>query len=142
MDNLFFNEEHTMLVNMVRDFANTEIAPITREMDEKCEIPKEIIAQMAELGLMGIPVPGEYGGAGMDTVAYAAAVMELAKVDASVAITMAAHTSLGTLPIVIAGTEEQKQSYLPKVSIRSSYWRLWTDRTGSRERCRLHKNKR
>ena len=116
MDNLFFNEEHTMLVNMVRDFANTEIAPITREMDEKCEIPKEIIAQMAELGLMGIPVPGEYGGAGMDTVAYAAAVMELAKVDASVAITMAAHTSLGTLPIVIAGTEEQKQSYLPKLA--------------------------
>ncbi len=116
MDNLFFNEEHTMLVNMVRDFANTEIAPITREMDEKCEIPKEIIAQMAELGLMGIPVPGEYGGAGMDTVAYAAAVMELAKVDASVAITMAAHTSLGTLPIVIAGTEEQKQAYLPKLA--------------------------
>jgi alkylation response protein AidB-like acyl-CoA dehydrogenase len=71
---------------------------------------------MAELGLMGIPIPEKYGGAGMDTVAYAAAVLELAKVDASVAITMAAHTSLGSLPIAIAGTEEQKQKYLPKLA--------------------------
>lgn len=105
-----------MLVDMVRDFANTEIAPIAHDMDKNCEIPKEIISQMAELGLMGIPIAEEYGGAGMDTVAYAAAVLELAKVDASVAITMAAHTSLGTLPIAIAGTEEQKQKYLPKLA--------------------------
>ncbi len=98
-----------MLVDMVRDFAKTEIAPIAQEMDEKCEIPKHIIEQMSELGLMGIPIPEENGGAGMDMVAYAAAVMELAKVDASVAITMAAHTSLGTMPIAISGTEEQKQ---------------------------------
>ena len=68
MDNLFFNEEHTMLVDMVRDFANTEIAPIAHDMDKNCEIPKEIISQMAELGLMGIPIAEEYGGAGMDTV--------------------------------------------------------------------------
>ncbi len=116
MDNLFFNEEHTMLVNMVQDFANSEIAPIAHDMDKNCEIPKEIISHMAKLGLMGIPIAEEYGGAGMDTVAYAAAVLELAKVDASVAITMAAHTSLGTLPIAIAGTEEQKQKYLPKLA--------------------------
>jgi len=116
MDNLFFNEEHFMLVDMVRDFAKTEIAPIAQEMDEKCEIPKHIIEQMSELGLMGIPIPVKYGGAGMDMVAYAAAVMELAKVDASVAITMAAHTSLGTMPIAISGTEEQKQKYLPKLA--------------------------
>jgi len=116
MDNLFFNEEHIMLVKMVRDFAKTEIAPIAQAMDEECEIPKKLISQMAELGLMGIPISEKYGGAGMDTVAYAAAVMELAKVDASVAITMAAHTSLGSLPIAIAGTEEQKQTYLPQLA--------------------------
>ena len=116
MDSLFFNEEHTLLVDMVKDFANTEIAPITHDMDKNCEIPNKIISQMAELGLMGIPIPEKYGGAGMDTVAYAAAVLERAKVDASVAITMAAHTSLGSLPIAIAGTEEQKQKYLPKLA--------------------------
>ena len=116
MDKLFFTDEHSMLVDMVRDFAKTEIAPIAQEMDEKCEIPKHIIEQMSELGLMGIPIPEENGGAGMDMVAYAAAVMELAKVDASVAITMAAHTSLGTMPIAISGTEEQKQKYLPKLA--------------------------
>ncbi len=116
MDKLFFTDEHSMLVDMVRDFAKTEIAPIAQEMDEKCEIPKHIIEQMSELGLMGIPIPVKYGGAGMDMVAYAAAVMELAKVDASVAITMAAHTSLGTMPIAISGTEEQKQKYLPKLA--------------------------
>ena len=116
MDSLFFNEEHTLLVDMVKDFANTEIAPIAHDMDKNCEIPKKIISQMSELGLMGIPIPEKYGGAGMDTVAYAAAVLELAKVDASVAITMAAHTSLGSLPIAIAGTEEQKQKYLPKLA--------------------------
>lgn len=116
MDNLFFNEEHTMLVKMVRNFANTEIAPIVQDMDKKGKIPKEIISQMAELGLMGIPISEKYGGAGMDTVAYAAAVMEIAKVDASVAITMAAHTSLGSLPIAIAGTDEQKKKYLPRLA--------------------------
>lgn len=116
MDNLFFREEHFMLVDMVRDFANTEIAPIAQDMERNGKIPNEIISQMAELGLMGIPVPEKYGGAGMDTVAYAAAVLELAKVDASVAITMAAHTSLGSMPIIIAGTEEQKLKYLPKLA--------------------------
>lgn len=116
MDKLFFTEEHTMLVEMVRDFANTEVAPIARELDETGRFPEEIISKMGKLGLMGIPVPEEYGGAGMDTVAYAAAVMEMAKVDASVAITMAAHTSLGTMPIVIAGTEEQKRKYVPQLA--------------------------
>ena len=101
-----------------------EISPIQKlhlllkRWKKNGKIPKEIISQMAELGLMGIPIPEKYGGAGMDTVAYAAAVMELAKVDASVAITMAAHTSLGSMPIVIAGTEEQKQKYLPKTCFR------------------------
>ena len=111
MDKLFFTEEHEMLKNMVRDFAENEVEPLAREMDEKETIPKDLIDKMGKLGIMGIPVPEKYGGAGMDTVAYATAIMELAKVDASVAITVAAHTSLGTMPIVLAGTEEQKMKY-------------------------------
>ncbi len=116
MDKLFFSDEHYMLVEMVKDFAKSEVEPIARELDQAGRFPDEIVAKMGELGLMGIPIPEKYGGAGMDTVAYAAAVMEMAKVDASVAITMAAHTSLGTMPIVIAGTEEQKQKYVPQLA--------------------------
>ncbi len=116
MDKLFFSEEHIMLVNMVADFARSEIKPIARELDRESRFPKDIITKMGDLGLMGIPVPEQYGGAGMDTVAYAAAIMELAKADASVAITVAAHTSLGTIPIVLSGSEEQKQKYVPKLA--------------------------
>jgi len=116
MDKLFFSDEHTMLVEMVRDFANNEITPIAADLDEKEIFPRNLVNQMAELGLMGIPIPEELGGGGMDTVAYAAAVMELARADASVAITMAAHTSLGTMPIVIAGNEEQRKKYVPALA--------------------------
>lgn len=116
MDKLFFTDEHQMLVDMVKDFAENEVEPRAQEMDESGEFPHDLVSQMGELGLMGIPVPEAYGGAGMDYVAYAAAVMELAKADASVAITMAAHTSLGTMPIVLAGSEEQKQAYVPKLA--------------------------
>ena len=116
MDKLFFSEEHIMLVNMVADFARSEIKPIARELDRESRFPKDIITKMGDLGLMGIPVPEQYGGAGMDTVAYAAAIMELAKADASVAITVAAHTSLGTMPIVLSGSQEQKNKYIPKLA--------------------------
>ena len=116
MDKLFFSEEHIMLVNMVADFARSEIEPIARELDHESRFPKDIITKMGDLGLMGIPVPEQYGGAGMDTVAYAAAIMELAKADASVAITVAAHTSLGTIPIVLSGSEEQKKEYVPRLA--------------------------
>jgi len=116
MDKLFFSEEHIMLVNMVADFARSEIEPIARELDHESRFPKDIITKMGDLGLMGIPVPEQYGGAGMDTVAYAAAIMELAKADASVAITVAAHTSLGTMPIVLSGSKEQKNKYVPKLA--------------------------
>jgi len=116
MDKLFFSEEHTMLVNMVADFAKSEIEPIVRELDNESRFPKDIITKMGDLGLMGIPVPEQYGGAGMDTVAYAAAIMELAKADASVAITVAAHTSLGTIPLVLSGSEEQKKEYVPRLA--------------------------
>ena len=113
MNKLFFTDEHVMLQDMVRDFSKNEVEPLAREMDATGEFPHDLVRQMGDLGLMGIPVSEKYGGAGMDTVAYASAVMELAKVDASLAITMAAHTSLGTVPIVLTGTEEQKQKWVP-----------------------------
>lgn len=113
MNKLFFTNEHVMLQDMVRAFAKNEVEPLAREMDATGEFPHDLVKQMGDLGLMGIPVSEKYGGAGMDTVAYASAVMELAKVDASLAITMAAHTSLGTVPIVLTGTEEQKQKWVP-----------------------------
>jgi len=113
MNKLFFTDEHVMLQDMVRDFAKNEVEPLAREMDATGKFPHDLVRQMGDLGLMGIPVSEKYGGAGMDTVAYASAVMELAKVDASLAITMAAHTSLGTVPIVLTGTEEQKQKWVP-----------------------------
>ena len=116
MDKLFFSEEHIMLVNMITDFAKAEIEPVARQLDHESRFPKDIITKMGDLGLMGIPVPKQYGGAGMDTVAYAAAIMELAKADASVAITVAAHTSLGTMPIVLSGSEDQKKEFVPKLA--------------------------
>lgn len=116
MDKLFFTDEHEMLKSMVQDFAKNEVGPLARELDEKGEFPRDLVKQMGELGLLGIPVPEKYGGAGMDTIAYTAAVIELAKVDASLAITMAAHTSLGTMPIVLSGSEEQKLKYVPDLA--------------------------
>ena len=101
---------------MVREFAESEIMPIARKLDEEEKFPTELVKQMGELGLMGINVPEKYGGSGLDMVAYATAVMGLARADASVAITMAAHTSLGTMPILLHGSEEQKKTYLPKLA--------------------------
>ncbi len=116
MNDLFFSDEHLMLRDMVREFAANEVAPVAAELDHEAIFPSEIIEKMAELGLMGIPIPEEYGGTGMDFVAYITAVYELGKVCASTAITMAAHTSLGTTPILLAGSEEQKQKYLPRLA--------------------------
>ena len=116
MDNLFFNQDHIMIQDMVREFAESEIMPIAGELDKEEKFPTKLVKQMSELGLMGINVPEKYGGTGLDMVAYATAVMELARADASVAITMAAHTSLGTLPILLHGSEKQKITYLPKLA--------------------------
>ena len=116
MDKLFFTEEHEMLKNMVRDFAKNEVEPIAQKMDSDESIPRELIKKMGELGILGIPVPEKYGGSGMDMIAYSTAIHELAKVDASIAITVAAHTSLGTMPIVLSGSEEQKLKYIPDLA--------------------------
>ncbi|HEY3294887.1 MAG TPA: acyl-CoA dehydrogenase [bacterium] len=106
-------EEQKMLRDMVRDFAQNRIKPIAAEIDEHERFPEEIIAEMAELGLMGIPYPENYGGAGMDYVSYALAVEEVAKVCGSTALTLAAHISLGCGPIYTFGNEDQKMKYLP-----------------------------
>src|SRR3954453_11511376 len=105
--------EQQLIQETVRDFARNEVAPVAEDLDREKRFPYEIVAKLGELGLMGIPFPEEYGGAGGDSLAYALAVEELTRVDSSVAITMCAHTSLGTQPIYLFGTEEQKQRYLP-----------------------------
>ncbi len=107
------SDEQRLLRDTVRDFARNEVAPAAEELDRTKSFPYELVAQMAGLGLMGIPFPEEYGGGGADTLSYALAVEELARADASVAITMAGHTSLGTTPIHLFGNEEQKRDWMP-----------------------------
>ena len=109
-------DEQRLLRNTVRDFARAEVAPVAEELDRTKAFPYEIVAKMGELGLMGIPFPEEYGGGGADTLSYALAVEELARVDSSVCITMAAHTSLGTMPIHLWGSEEQRAEWLPELT--------------------------
>jgi short-chain 2-methylacyl-CoA dehydrogenase len=110
------SDEHELLRSTVREFAEQRIAPVAEELDREHRFPYEIVAGLAELGLMGIPIPEEYGGSGGDTLSYAIAVEELTRVDSSVAITVAAHTSLGTMPILLYGTEEQKREWLPDLA--------------------------
>ena len=97
-------DDHQLLQRTVRDFALGEVAPVAEELDRTKSFPYEIVRKLGELNLMGIPFPEEYGGAGADTLAYAIAVEELTRVDSSVAITLCAHTSLGTQPIYLFGT--------------------------------------
>jgi short/branched chain acyl-CoA dehydrogenase len=108
-------DEQRLLRDTVRDFARQEVAPVAEELDRTKAFPYELVAKMGELGLMGIPFPEQYGGGGADTLAYALAVEELTRIDSSVAITMAAHTSLGTMPIYMWGTDEQKDDWLPQL---------------------------
>ncbi len=107
------SDEQRLIQETVRDFARSEVAPVAEELDRTKSFPYEIVARMSDLGFMGIPFPEEYGGGGADTLSYAIAVEELARIDSSVAITVAANTSLGTSPIYYWGTEEQKQEWLP-----------------------------
>lgn len=113
MEQLYFTEEHKMLRDMVRDFARNEVKPLAQDLDEKGGFPYESVKKMAELGLMGIPWAEKYGGTGMDTLALVIVIEELGKVCPSTGATVMAHTSLGTAPIVMFGTEEQKEKYLP-----------------------------
>jgi short/branched chain acyl-CoA dehydrogenase len=108
-------DEQRLLRDTVRDFARQEVAPVAEELDREHRFPYELIEKMGKLGLMGIPYPEEYGGGGADTLSYALAVEELTRIDSSVAITMAAHTSLGTMPIHLWGTDEQKDDWMPQL---------------------------
>jgi alkylation response protein AidB-like acyl-CoA dehydrogenase len=107
--------DHELIRRTVREFAEGEIAPVAEELDRTKSFPYEIVERLGRLNLMGIPFPEEYGGAGGDTLAYALAVEELTRVDSSVAITLCAHTSLGTQPIYLFGSEEQKQEWMPRL---------------------------
>jgi alkylation response protein AidB-like acyl-CoA dehydrogenase len=109
------NEEQEQIRRLVRDFADGEVRPVAEELDREKRFPYEIIAKLGELGLMGIPYPEEYGGGGADNLSYAVAIEELARVDSSVAITVAAHTSLGTWPLYVFGSDEQKAEWLPQL---------------------------
>src|SRR5689334_6458829 len=107
--------EHELIRRTVREFAEGEIAPVAEELDRTKSFPYEIVRQLGRLNMMGIPFPVEFGGGGGDTLAYTLAVEELARVDSSVAITLCAHTSLGTQPIYLFGSDEQKREWLPRL---------------------------
>ena len=109
------NDEQRLLRDTVRDFARKEVAPRAAELDATKSFPYELVGMLGELGLMGIPFPAEYGGGGADNLSYALAVEELARIDSSVAITMAAHTSLGTMPIYLWGDDAQREEWLPQL---------------------------
>ncbi|KAB2333163.1 acyl-CoA dehydrogenase [Cytobacillus depressus] len=113
--NLKFTEEQEMMRKMVRAFAQAEIAPFVEKM-EQGEFPRAILKKMGELGLMGIPIPEQYGGSEMDFTSYIIAIHELSKVSATVGVILSVHTSVCTNPILYFGTEEQKQKYVPKLA--------------------------
>jgi short/branched chain acyl-CoA dehydrogenase len=114
--NYELSDEQEQIRSTVREFAEGRVAPVAEELDRESRFPYELVRELAELGLMGLPIPEEYGGAGGDTVSYAIAVEELTRVDSSVAITVAAHTSLGTMPIYLFGNAEQKREWLPRLA--------------------------
>ena len=112
----FITDEHKMIAEAARDFAHNEIAPIAAQHDETGEFPLQTIREMGSLGFMGIEVPEEYGGAGMDTIAYVLAMEEICKADASHGTIMSVNNSLFATALLKFGTEEQKQKYLVPVA--------------------------
>ena len=114
--NRYLDKEHLELQGQVRSFAREFVAPVAREIDEEARFPWETVGRMREMGLMGVPVPRELGGMGRDYLSYVLVVEELAKVDASHAITVSAHTTLGTTPILLFGNEDQKRRFIPPLA--------------------------
>jgi alkylation response protein AidB-like acyl-CoA dehydrogenase len=115
-DSLYFGEQHLQVREMVRQFARDDVAPIAAKYDASAKFPWESIRKMAELGLLGIPWPEEYEGAGLDLISYMIVIHELAKIDASHGLTVSAHTTLGTSPIFRFGTDAQKTRYVPPLA--------------------------
>lgn len=113
--NLTFTKEQEMMRKMVRDFAENEIAPFVEKM-EKGVFPRALLKKMGKLGLMGIPVPEQYGGSEMDFISYVIAIHEISRVSPTIGVILSVHTSVGTNPILYFGTEEQKQKYVPKLA--------------------------
>jgi alkylation response protein AidB-like acyl-CoA dehydrogenase len=137
-------EEHEMIRQTVRDFAEREIKPVAAQLDEKAIFSTSLTAQMGELGLFGMNLPEAYGGQGLDTLAYIIAVEELARVDGSQAATLAAHNSLGVVPLYNYGTTEQKEKYLPPLTTGKTLWAFGltepeagSDSRGSKTKARL-----
>jgi short-chain 2-methylacyl-CoA dehydrogenase len=120
--NFDLTDEQKDIQRLARDFAQQEVKPAAEELDRTKSFPYEIVAKLGELGLMGMPFPEEYGGAGADNLSYALVIEELGRIDSSVCITVAAHTSLGTWPIYAFGTEEQKREYLPDLTAGRKLW--------------------
>ncbi|MBV9438408.1 MAG: acyl-CoA dehydrogenase family protein [Candidatus Eremiobacteraeota bacterium] len=120
--NFDLSDEQKAIADLCRDFARSEVAPQAERNDREERFPYDLVAKMAALGLMGLPFPEKYGGAGADTVSYALAVMEISRVDASTAITLAAHVSLGASPFYLFGTEKQKQDYLVPLARGEKLW--------------------
>jgi short-chain 2-methylacyl-CoA dehydrogenase len=114
--NFDLGPEHELLRDTVRQFALEKVAPVAEELDREKRFPYEIVAELGQLGLMGMTLPEEYGGAGTDTLSYAIAIEELTRIDSSVAVTVAAHHSLGTLPIYLFGNEAQRRAWLPELA--------------------------
>src|SRR3982751_1086171 len=115
-DSLYFSEQHLAVRNMVREFARGEVAPVAAALDAKAEFPWANVKKMGELGLLGIPWPEELGGAGLDILSYMIVIHEMAKVDASHAITISAHTTLGTSPIINFGSDKQRRKFVPPLA--------------------------
>src|SRR5699024_6277985 len=113
---LHFTETQEMMRQMVQDFAEKEVAKEVPHMEKEGRFPKELIEQMGELGLMGIPIPETYGGSNMDFTSYIIAIHELSKVSATLGVILSVHTSVGTNPILYFGNDEQKNYYLPKLA--------------------------
>jgi alkylation response protein AidB-like acyl-CoA dehydrogenase len=113
---LQLGDDELLLRDTIRRFAEEEVLPGELERDRKAEFHSELVAKLAEMGFLGVPVPEEYGGAGMSTLCYALVVEEIAKVSGSLALTVAAHTSLATMPIVDFGTEDQKREFVPPLA--------------------------
>ncbi|MDQ6825600.1 MAG: acyl-CoA dehydrogenase family protein, partial [Candidatus Eremiobacteraeota bacterium] len=120
--NFDLSEDQKAIQSLCREFACDEVAPRAQEMDAAAAFPYDLVSKMAQLGLLGLPFPEQYGGAGADTVSYALAVMEIARADASTAITLAAHVSLGASPFYLFGTEAQKQKYLVPLAQGTMLW--------------------
>ncbi len=129
--NFDLNEEHKLIRETVRNFAEKEIKPVAASLDEEERFSPELTRRMGEIGLFGMNIPEEFGGAGMDTLSYIIAVEELARVDGSQAATLAAHNSLGIGPIYYYGTEEQKQKYLPRLCSGNATWAFGLTETGA-----------